>query len=106
MPGVTIFPLNDIPFLSLFFNFYGYYLPIFLYATWTPLGLIDLSEKKYASNLYRASWTLIIMLIPLLGSLFYHLFIADSVNTTVRATMIFGGIVSLLGVLIYLGTAL
>mgnify|MGYP001193269500 CR=1 FL=1 len=106
MPGVTIFPLNDIPFLSLFFNFYGYYLPIFLYATWTPLALIDLSEKKYASNLYRVSWTLLIMLVPLVGSLMYHLFIADSVNTTVRATMVFGGIITLAGVLIYLGTAL
>lgn len=106
MPGVTIFPINDIPFLSLFFNFYGYYLPFFLYATWTPLALIDLSDKKYASNLYRVSWTLIIMLIPLVGSLFYHLFIANSVNTAVRATMVFGGIITLAGVLLYLGLVL
>ena len=42
MPGVTFFPLNDVPFLSLFFNFYGYYLPIFLYATWTSTALFDL----------------------------------------------------------------
>ena len=37
------------------------------------------------------------MLVPLVGSLMYHLFIADSVNTTVRATMVFGGIIFFLG---------
>ena len=63
MPGVAFFPLNDVPFLSLFFNFYGYYLPIFLYAAWTPLALYDLGESKFSSNLSKVIWTLIILLI-------------------------------------------
>ena len=61
MPGVTFFPLNDVPFLSLFFNFYGYYLPIFLYAAWTPLALYDVGESKYSSNLSKVIWSLIIL---------------------------------------------
>lgn len=52
MPGVTFFPLEDVPFLSLFFNFYGYYLPIFLYATWTATAyLIYILENTEVSPL-------------------------------------------------------
>ena len=46
MPGVAAFPVGDITFLSLLFNFYGYYLPIFLYAAWTPLALYELSDNR------------------------------------------------------------
>ena len=46
MPGVAAFPVGDITFLSLLFNFYGYYLPIFLYAAWTPLALYEVSDNR------------------------------------------------------------
>tara|TARA_B100000579_G_C22556670_1_gene722354 strand:+ start:401 stop:721 length:321 start_codon:yes stop_codon:yes gene_type:complete len=106
MPGITFFPLNDVPFLSLFFNFYGYYLPIFLYAAWTPLALYDVGESKYSSNLSKVIWSLVILLIPLIGAFVYHVFIAQTLNVVVRATMIFGGIATFLIVLLYLALAL
>ena len=65
MPGVSFFPLSDVPFLSLFFNFYGYYLPLFLYAVWTPLAIYDLSATSYRSSTSKVLWTLIVLLIPL-----------------------------------------
>ena len=58
MPGVAAFPIGDITFLSLLFNFYGYYLPIFLYAAWTPLALYELSENRLSSNTSKLIWTL------------------------------------------------
>ena len=57
MPGVAAFPVGDITFLSLLFNFYGYYLPIFLYAAWTPLALYELSEDRLSSNSSKIIWT-------------------------------------------------
>ena len=106
MPGITFFPLNDVPYLSLFFNFYGYYLPIFLYAAWTPLALYDVGESKYTSNFSKFIWTLVILLIPLIGAFIYHVFIAQTFNVVVRATMIFGGIAAFLIVFLYLALAL
>ena len=76
MPGVTFFPLEDVPFLSLFFNFYGYYLPIFLYATWTATALFDLHIGKYRSIPSKITWTFILMFIPLVGPLIYHIMLS------------------------------
>jgi hypothetical protein len=101
MPGVAAFPVGDITFLSLLFNFYGYYLPIFLYA-----ALYELSDNRLSSNLSKFIWTLIILLVPLLGAAIYHIFFADRIHVTVRATMIFGGIFTVILVLIYLGTSI
>ena len=106
MPGVSFFPLSDVPFLSLFFNFYGYYLPFFLYAVWTPLAIYDLSATSYRSSTSKVVWTLIVLLIPLLGSMIYHIFVADKLDVTVRATMIFGGLFVLISVFLYLALAL
>ena len=106
MPGVALFPINDVPFISLFLNFYGYYLPIFLYAAWTPLALYDLSESRYSSIGSKVFWTLIILLLPLLGAFIYHVFIAQNLSVVVRATMIFGGIFAVVIVLVFLATSL
>lgn len=106
MPGVAAFPIGDITFISLLFNFYGYYLPIFLYAAWTPLALYELSENRLSTNMSKLIWTLVILLIPLLGAAIYHIFFADRINVTVRATMIFGGIFSVIIVLIYLANSI
>ena len=106
MPGVAAFPVGDITFLSLLFNFYGYYLPIFLYAAWTPRSLYELSDNRLNSNFSKAIWTLVILLVPLLGAAVYHIFFADRIHVTVRATMIFGGILTVIIVLIYLGLSL
>ena len=91
---------------QILFNFYGYYLPIFLYAAWTPLALYELSDNRLSSNLSKFIWTLIILLVPLLGAAIYHIFFADRIHVTVRATMIFGGIFTVILVLIYLGTSI
>jgi len=106
MPGVTFFPLEDVPFLSLFFNFYGYYLPIFLYATWTATALFDLHIGKYRSTPSKLIWTLVLMFVPLVGSLIYHMFAARELDVVIRATMIFGGIAVITIVFLYLGFAL
>ena len=106
MPGVSIFPISDVPFLSLFLNFYGYYLPFFLYATWTSLALVDISQNRFSSNIYKVLWTLIVTFIPLFGSFAYHLFVADQIHVAVRATMIFWGILIFTGIIVYLGYAL
>jgi len=106
MPGVAAFPVGDITFLSLLFNFYGYYLPIFLYAAWTPLALYELSDNRLTSNLSKFIWTLVILLVPLLGAAIYHIFFAERIHVTVRATMIFCGILTVIIVLIYLGLSL
>ena len=106
MPGVTFFPLEDVPFLSLIFNFYGYYLPIFLYATWTATALFDLHIGKYRGTLSKIIWTLVLMFVPLVGPLFYHMFAARELDVVIRATMIFGGIAVMTMVFLYLGFAL
>ena len=106
MTGVTVFPLEDVPFLSLFFNFYGYYLPIFLYATWTATALFDLHIGKYRSVPSKITWTLVLMFVPLVGPLIYHMFAARELDVVIRATMIFGGIAVMTIVFLYLGFAL
>ena len=106
MPGVAAFPVGDITFLSLLFNFYGYYLPIFLYAAWTPLALYELSEDRLSSNSSKVIWTLFILLVPLLGAAIYHIFFADRIHVAVRSSMIFGGILTTILVLTYLSFSL
>ena len=106
MPGVTFFPLEDVPFLSLFFNFYGYYLPIFLYAAWTATALFDLHIGMHRSILSKITWTMVLMFIPLVGPLIYHIFVARELDVVIRATMIFGGIAVMTIVFLYLGFAL
>lgn len=106
MPGVPIFPINDVPLLSLFLNFYGYYLPFFLYATWTSLALVDISQDRFSSNIFKVFWTLIVTFIPLIGSFIYHLFIAEHIHVAVRATLIFGGILIFTSVIVFLGLVL
>ena len=106
MPGVAAFPVGDITFLSLLFNFYGYYLPIFLYAAWTPLALYELSYNRLSSDLSKVIWTLVILLLPLLGAAIYHIFFADRIHVAVRATMILGGVLTTIFVLTYLGFSL
>jgi uncharacterized membrane protein len=44
--------------------------------------------------------------VPLLGAAIYHIFFADRINVTVRATMIFGGIFTVIIVLIYLANSI
>ena len=106
MTGFTFFQLEDVHFLSLFFNFYGYYLPIFLYATWTATALFDLHIGKYRSAPSKITWTLVLIFVPLVGPLIYHMFAARELDVVIRATMIFGGIAVMTIVFLYLGFAL
>ena len=91
MPGVTFFPLNDVPFLSLFLTLW-LLSPRILYATWTSTALADLFLSKYRGTTGKVIWTFIVMFIPLIGSLIYHLFAAKELDVTINLTMIFGGI--------------
>lgn len=80
---------------SWMFHVLGFLLPFGVYSAWTGVAILNILNKKESpySILY-------ILLFPYLGSMYYLIFRSD-LNKNVRITMIFGGILFFLSILVY-----
>jgi plastocyanin len=79
---------------QLAFNIYGYLLPFMLLAAWSILAFWDLSRRDDVSAGKGVFWVAVILLLPFLGAIAYHLFGGSKLPAWLRWALIPGGIVA------------
>ena len=84
---------------QLVFALYGYLLPFVLYAAWTSLALWDLARRDDLRRGAAIGWIAVILLVPFLGVIAYHVLGRPKLPAWLRATVIGGGLVAYLVVL-------
>lgn len=85
--------------LSVFFGLYGYLLPFVLLAAWTALALWDIARREDLSRGAGIGWIAVILLVPFLGPIAYHLFSRSPIPGWLRGAMIGGGLAAYLLIL-------
>lgn len=104
--GVTLFGVLFASAPGVFFGLYAYLLPFVLYAAWVGIALWDLSRREDVGKAAVIGWTAVVLLIPFLGVIAYHLFSRSPIPLWQRLTYVLGGIfayVVILGVGALLG---
>ena len=84
---------------QLVFALYGYLLPFVLYAAWTSLALWDLARRDDLRRGAAIGWIAVILLVPFVGVIAYHVLGRPKLPAWLRATVIGGGLVAYLVVL-------
>jgi hypothetical protein len=84
---------------QLLFGLYGYLLPFVLYAAWTSLAFWDLARRDDASKGAKLVWIAVILLIPFLGVIAYHLVGRSQIPGWLRGAVVGGGLVAYLAIL-------
>ncbi|MGH2806903.1 MAG: right-handed parallel beta-helix repeat-containing protein [Actinomycetota bacterium] len=79
---------------QIFFGLYAYLLPFVLYAAWTSLAFWDLARRDDTRRGTRLLWVAMILLIPFLGVVAYHLFGRSQIPGWLRGAVVGGGIVA------------
>lgn len=85
--------------LSVFFGLYGYLLPFVLLAAWTALALWDIARREDLSRGASLGWVAVILLVPFLGPIAYHVASRSPIPAWLRGAMVGGGIAAYLLVL-------
>jgi plastocyanin len=84
---------------QLVFALYGYLLPFVLYAAWTSLALWDLARRDDLSRGRAIGWIAVVLVVPFLGVIAYHVGGRPRLPPWLRAAVIGGGLVAYLVVL-------
>ena len=87
--------MSEIPLpnlLQVVMSLYGYFLPLMLYAVWSALAFWDLGNREGLSRGTSIFWVLVILLVPFLGALAYHLVGGSKVPPAVRTAVVGGGL--------------
>lgn len=79
---------------QLAFNIYGYLLPFMLLAAWSVLAFWDLSRRDDVSAGKGVFWVAVVLLLPFVGAVAYHLFGGSKLPAWMRWALIPGGIVA------------
>jgi plastocyanin len=98
-PTVFGVPLMATSPWQLVFALYGYLLPFVLYAAWTSLALWDLARRDDLSRGAAVGWIAVVLLVPFLGVIAYHVLGRPSLPAWLRAAVVGGGLVAYLVVL-------
>jgi len=85
---------------QLVFALYGYLLPFVLYAAWTSLALWDLARRDDLGRGAAIGWIAVILLVPFLGVIAYHVLGRPMLPAWLRAAVVGGGLVAYLVVLV------
>ncbi|MCB1176291.1 MAG: PLDc N-terminal domain-containing protein [Leptospiraceae bacterium] len=78
-------------FIEYLVGMYAYYLPFILYMVWAPISIYDLSGKNEEGSA-GIIWTLVLILIPVIGAALYLILGKSNIQKTVRFTMVYGGL--------------
>ena len=78
--GVTLFGVLFASAAGVFFGLYAYLLPFVLYAAWVGIALWDLARRDDVGKGKVIAWTAVILLIPFVGVIAYHLFSASPIR--------------------------
>jgi len=87
--------MSEIPLpsgLQIFMSLYGYFLPIMLYAAWSTLAFWDVGRREDLSKAAVLGWVLVILLIPFVGALAYHVIGGSQIPRSLRAAVVGGGL--------------
>jgi hypothetical protein len=84
---------------QLVFALYGYLLPFVLYAAWTSLALWDLARRDDLGRGAAIGWIAVILLVPFLGVIAYHVLGRPKLPAWLRAAVVGGGLVAYLVIL-------
>ena len=98
-PTVFGVPLLATSPWQLVFALYGYLLPFVLYAAWTSLALWDLARRDDLSRGAAVGWIAVVLLVPFLGVIAYHVLGRPRLPAWLRAAVVGGGLVAYLVVL-------
>lgn len=94
--GVTLFGVLFASAAGVFFGLYAYLLPFVLYAAWVGIALWDLARRDDVGKGKVIAWTAVILLIPFVGVIAYHLFSASPIPRWQRLTYVLGGLAAYL----------
>lgn len=92
--GVTLFGVLFASAPGVFFGLYAYLLPFVLYAAWVGIALWDLVRREDLGKGGVIGWTAVVLLIPFLGVIVYHLFSRSPIPLWHRLTYVLGGILA------------
>jgi plastocyanin len=91
-PTVLGVPILAASAWQLIFGLYGYLLPFALFAAWIALALWDLARRDDLGRGATIAWVAVVLIVPFLGVIAYHLLGRPKLPGWLRATMIGGGI--------------
>ena len=100
MSGV---PVSDPTLFTVLFSLWAYFLPLALVATWFALAIWDIVRRQEEMGKGATiAWLAAIFLIPILGVIAFFVFGRSRIPAYLRWTLIAGGIVAYLIVLVVL----
>jgi len=76
---------------SLVLGLYAYVLPGFLYGAWVTIALWDLIRQESVPIPFRARWMALVILLPLLGPIFYFAWGRSPIPRQLRLMLVAGG---------------
>lgn len=94
--GITLFGVLFASAAGVFFGLYAYLLPFVLYAAWVGIALWDLARRDNLGKGAVIGWTAVILLVPFVGVIAYHLFARSPIPRWQRITYVLGGVVAYL----------
>lgn len=94
--GITLFGVLFASTAGVFFGLYAYLLPFVLYAAWVGIALWDLARRESLGKGAVIGWTAVILLVPFVGVIAYHLFARSPIPRWQRLTYVLGGVVAYL----------
>lgn len=98
--GLTVFGVLFASAASVFFGLYAYMLPFVLYAAWVAIALWDLARRQDLGRGAVLGWTAVILLVPFLGVVAYHVAGRSPIPAWQRATFVGGGFAAYLVILV------
>jgi plastocyanin len=90
---VTVFGMVLGSVTSSFFEVFGYFLPVALYAAWLAIALIDLAQSG-RRGWPVVGWLAVILLVPFLGPIIYFIFGRSKLPAWLRWGVIVGGLLA------------
>lgn len=97
--GITLFGVLFASAAGVFFGLYAYLLPFVLYAAWVAIALWDLARRDDLSRAGVIGWTAVVLLVPFIGVIVYHLFADSPIPRWQRLTYVLGGLAAYLIIL-------
>lgn len=94
--GFTMFGVLFASAASVFFGLYAYFLPFVLYAAWVAIALWDLARREDLGKGATIGWTAVVLIVPFLGVIAYHVVGKSPIPAWQRATFVGGGLVAYL----------
>lgn len=81
---------------QLAFNLYGYLLPLLLLVAWSVLAFWDLARREDVTPGRGVMWVFIVLIVPFLGAIAYHLIGGSKLPGWLRWAVIAGGLLAYL----------